>query len=341
MQPPRTIPSAQSSVAEVEPRRQSDQPPRINMNQLSNTDGSASMFECPLCTGVAWLPKVTMCCQKVFCGNCLDNLMHSSSGCPHCHTSLVVSDGSTGGCSDQRVKRLDRTSTGVQAVLWRVYGNLRIQCVHECGWSGNIQSYVEHLSACRIEQSRIVHTPASHRQPPQAPLRPAQAPKQVAGPPPIAAAPDHVDGVPPVGPVEVVWEHLATDDSQLTLKVGDRVQVKQHAAHGWVYGHRQQGSQGGPREGWFPSFCLPEHKPTPKPRQSPPPSSPPAGSTQVAKDYEASDPAQLSVKEGELVYVRQRDTSGWTFVVRVSPQGTVKREGWVPDWLLQAESTTS
>lgn len=133
-----------------------------------------------------------------------------------------------------------------------------------------------------------------------------------------------------------MWEHRATDDSQLTLRVGDRVSVQQVAAHGWVYGHRLSPGQGGSREGWFPSFCLPEHRP-PRPAQSPPPMSPPAGSTQVARDYEASDPAQLSVKEGELVYVRQRDQSGWTFVVRVSTQGTGKREGWVPDWLLQPE----
>jgi len=118
--------------------------------------------------------------------------------------------------------------------------------------------------------------------------------------------------------------------------VGDRVLVQQVAAHGWIYGQKLTPAAGGVTEGWFPSFCLPEQRP-PKPQQSPPPSAPPAGSTQVVKDYEASDPAQLSLKEGELVYVRQRDHSGWTFVVRVNTQGEGKREGWVPNWLLQAE----
>ena len=56
------------------------------------------------------------------------------------------------------------------------------------------------------------------------------------------------------------------------------------------------------------------------------------------RDYEASDPAQLSVREGELVYVRQRDQSGWTFAVKVNTHWARKREGWVPDWLLQAEA---
>jgi len=141
------------------------------------------------------------------------------------------------------------------------------------------------------------------------------------------------------GTCSVVWEHRATDESQLTLRVGDRVSVQQVAAHGWVYGQRLPGSHAPPKEGWFPSFCLPERRP-PRPQQSPPPSAPPAGSTRVVRDYEASDPAQLSVKEGELVYVRQRDQSGWTFVVRVSTQGSGKREGWVPDWLLLGEAAS-
>merc|ERR1712150_209660 len=115
--------------------------------------------------------------------------------------------------------------------------------------------------------------------------------------------------------------------------VGDQVHVQQVAAHGWVYGHRLTPGVGN-KEGLFPSFCLPEHRP-PRPQQSPPPMSPPAGSTRIVRDYDASDPAQLSVKVRELVYVRQRDQSGWTFVVKVNTQGTGKREGWVPDWLLQ------
>jgi len=296
------------------------------------------MFECPLCNGVAWQPKVTMCCQKVFCGHCLDSLLLNSTACPQCHTSLVVSDGSTGGCSEQRVKKLDRNSTGVQAVLWRVYGNLRVHCENECGWIGNILSYSEHQQRCRLGASQAPSVVDS--------VLPAQArldkpPRQVGGLPvrpvsceaAVVGTPDDMSGN-----CVVVWEHRATDDTQLTLRVGDRVSVQQVAAHGWVYGKRIAGSQGGPHEGWFPSFCLPERRP-PRPQQSPPPSAPPAGSTRVVRDYEASDPAQLSVREGELVYVRQRDQSGWTFVVRVNTQCTGKREGWVPDWLLQGEAS--
>eukprot|EP00435_Cladocopium_sp_Y103_P043622 s1741_g12.t1 len=43
----------------------------------------------------------------------------------------------------------------------------------------------------------------------------------------------------------------------------------------------------------------------------------------VERDFTAPDSSQLSVKEGEHVFVKQRDPSGWTWVARV------------PDWLLQ------
>merc|ERR1712137_1311295 len=63
----------------------------------------------------------------------------------------------------------------------------------------------------------------------------------------------------------VAWEHRATDESHLTLKVGDRVVVQQEAAHGWVYGQRVATAHAPANEGWFPSFCLPENRP-PKPQ---------------------------------------------------------------------------
>ena len=144
----------------------------ISIGQLVSTDGSTSMFECPLCNGVSWNPKVTMCCQKVFCGRCLDSLLQTQTTCPQCHTSLVDSDGGTGGCNDQWVKKLDRNSTGVQAVLWRVYGNLRVRCEHDCGWTGNIQSYSEHMASCRLEPPQVLQQ-ARERPQQQQPQQPA------------------------------------------------------------------------------------------------------------------------------------------------------------------------
>lgn len=288
------------------------------MEQLVTSDTSTSMFECPLCHGLACQPKVTMCCSKVFCGVCLDQWLQSSTSCPCC-SKILFEDGSTGGCSEQRVKKLDRNSSGVQAVLWRVYGNLRINCTRDCGWSGNLLAYNEHLASCRMEASRSAKHPGC----------------KIVAPPPVPDAPRDAAPASP-DEVSVVWEHIATDSSQMSLRVGDRVKVQQQAAHGWVYGRRlSQGSSN--IEGWFPSFCLPENRP-PKPVASPPPMAPPEQTTKVGRDYTASDSNQLSLAKGELVKVRQRDQSGWTFVVRVTTQGTSKREGWVPDWLLQHDN---
>lgn len=316
-------------------------PLRVGMDQLVNTDANTMMFKCMLCECVAWRPRVTMCCQKVFCGPCLENWLQSSSNCPQCHVSIMSGDGSTGGCGEQRIERLDQHSQGVQAVLWRVYGNLRVRCEHErtgCDWCGDMFSYEQHRRACRKTcrdpvgvdllsllqpQSATSKSTMGASQPSVVALKPSGQPAQST----------ELSGVIG-GTYAVVRSHQAGDASQLSLRSGDRVLVQQVAAHGWVFGRRLEGE--GNLEGWFPSFCLPEQR-SPPPQQSPPPRPPPAGSTQVTRDYEACDPVQLSVKEGELVHVRQRDQSGWTFVVRVNLQGT-KREGWVPDWLLQKDA---
>jgi len=133
----------------------------------------------------------------------------------------------------------------------------------------------------------------------------------------------------------VAREHQASDDSQLSLQIGDKVTVQKESGHGWVYGSKvaPDGRTGQPLSGWFPAFCLPEDRPPP-PVQTPPPMAPPKGSRRIARDYEASDAAQLTVKEKELVIVRQREASGWTFVVRTGTQGAGQREGWIPEWCL-------
>merc|ERR1719401_2998614 len=180
-----------------------------------------------------------MCCQKVFCGSCLDRWLQTSINCSQCQAQLIDRDGSTGGCGEQRVKKLDRNAGGVQAVLWRVYGNLRIKCAHDCAWTGNIQMYAEHLTNCHAATVRAAV--------------PQALPQQV-----DSAALELPDGVNKT--CSVVWEHRATDASQLSLRVGDCVRVRQVTDHGWVYGRLMDGSpvDGGANEGWFPSFCLSE-----------------------------------------------------------------------------------
>lgn len=356
------------------------------MDQLQTTDGNTGMFKCALCGCLARRPKITTCCQQVYCGPCFDQWLQRSDSCPNCQMPAIVGDGSTGGCGEQRVKKLDHNSTGVQAVLWRVYSNLRVRCAHRnCIWVGDMVSYEQHCRECLfgvrdqrptispIAPASLAHVAAPHPSvtvhavPPHVGAASATAPPAAALPVPASVAASMApskatsatphdmgvagsmglgpemqpprDGSPSRSQAEmsglvggtytVVRDHQATDESQLSLRSGDLVMVQRVATHGWVYGRRTSGRDG---VGWFPTFCLPEA--TPPPLQTPPPMAPPAGATRVARDYEASDPAQLSVKSGELVYVRQRDESGWTFVQRVSPLGQGLREGWVPEWLL-------
>jgi len=147
-------PEATGSSRPSAPKASSKRP-MIKMDQMVSTDGSMSMFECSLCSGVAWQPKVVMCCQKVFCGDCLDEFLLSSTACPQCHAAIVVRDGSTGSCTDQRVKKLERAASGVQGVLWRVYAGIGVRCVHNCSWTGSILSYSEHLESCSFENPKF------------------------------------------------------------------------------------------------------------------------------------------------------------------------------------------
>lgn len=349
------------------------------MSQLVMPDpSSTAMFECPLCTGLSRQPKIAMCCQKVFCGQCFDRWLRNSNSCPSCQAAVVLRDGSTGGCTESSVRKLDRTSTGVQAVLWRVYGSIRIRCTHEqCSWTGNIFKYPDHLAACAFEAGASTFQLPQRQQ--AAPLAPEAVGASVS-PTGLVAASTAASTACPVAPAvatdaatacicgggakvaeeqaiayraaeemisedtetsyDVVQAFTPSGPNQLSLVIGDRVSQTQATPHGWSYGVRLTPGQG-PSEGWFPSVSIREiQQEPPRPVQAPPPSSPPAGSTQVSRDYTAADPSQLTVKEGELVHIKNRDPSGWTLISRAQPTTVpgVKREGWVPDWLLRPET---
>lgn len=326
-------------AAPSQPATSSGQHRRIPLQQLVTADSNTATFECSICGCIAWQPKVTTCCSTLFCGMCVDIWMQSSPACPSCHMSLME-DGSTGGCIEDRVKALDRNSHGVQAVLWRVYGNLRVNCPHACGWNGNLIQYNDHLAICRIETALLAkqqpHSPAQLRQ--AAPSR-AAAPEAAPAVVPIVQLADaHAAVASLPDEVVVVIDHIPTDDSQMPLRVGERVQVQNRAANGWVFGQRVVPSPNGCKnEGWFPSFCLPDRS-VPRAQAAPPPKSPPQDTTEVTREYKATDPSQLSVVTGEHVKVEKRDASGWTFVMRVDPRGHPHgydtSSGWVPDWSL-------
>ncbi|CAJ1338359.1 unnamed protein product [Effrenium voratum] len=290
--------------------------PHIKLSQVVARDGTTSMFECLLCRGLAWEPQVVMCCQKVFCGGCLDDFLSTGSSCPSCQASLVVRDGSTGGCTEQTVKRLEKTAEGVKGVAWRVYTNINVRCGKSCTWYGNILAYSDHMNSCQVGQEGILDdvTQRAH----------------ASGQDSQSQVQDDMRGIH-----VVAGGHSSSDPNQLNLRVGDKVNVQQVAGHGWAFGILISGQSGS--QGWFPTHCLLPQRQHSPPEQSPPPSAPPSSSVKVERDYTASDSAQLSVKEGELVYVKQKDQTGWTWVARVNPQVIGQREGWVPDWLLQKD----
>ncbi|CAJ1457332.1 unnamed protein product, partial [Effrenium voratum] len=316
-QPQAPLPTVQSHPsAPARKEAPAKMKPHIKLSQVVARDGTTSMFECLLCRGLAWEPQVVMCCQKVFCGGCLDDFLSTGSSCPSCQASLVVRDGSTGGCTEQTVKRLEKTAEGVKGVAWRVYTNINVRCGKSCTWYGNILAYSDHMNSCQVGQEGILDdvTQRAH----------------ASGQDSQSQVQDDMRGIH-----VVAGGHSSSDPNQLNLRVGDKVNVQQVAGHGWAFGILISGQSGS--QGWFPTHCLLPQRQHSPPEQSPPPSAPPSSSVKVERDYTASDSAQLSVKEGELVYVKQKDQTGWTWVARVNPQVIGQREGWVPDWLLQKD----
>jgi serine/threonine protein kinase len=61
------------------------------------------------------------------------------------------------------------------------------------------------------------------------------------------------DGATESWPAVVVKDHVATDDLQLSLLVGDMVEILEDDPSGWLGGHKQCNPDA---VGWFPKFCV-------------------------------------------------------------------------------------
>eukprot|EP00929_Paragymnodinium_shiwhaense_P088566 TRINITY_DN48882_c0_g1_i1.p1 TRINITY_DN48882_c0_g1~~TRINITY_DN48882_c0_g1_i1.p1 ORF type:complete len:1796 (-),score=488.50 TRINITY_DN48882_c0_g1_i1:87-5474(-) len=275
-----------------------------------------SMFVCPVCDGVAWRPKVTQCCQKLVCSGCLEDWLQTNARCPHIQCqSPIVPDGSTGLSDDISPRPLDNRGSGVHEFLWRIYNNLRMRCPKNCGWTGGVVAFADHMQACGRETPSTAST----------------ASRQEAASPAKETEKD-------TGPVNKVWgvvmAHEATGQHQLSVQPGDQVLVRQIIESGWAFGRRTDTGE----SGWFPFFCLPtQEEPPPEPEVKPPPPAPPVASVKVVANYIGTQAGQLTVASGEAVRVKKRESSGWTLITRVAAVAHEFREGWVPDWCLGSE----
>eukprot|EP00403_Amphidinium_massartii_P002901 CAMPEP_0178371076 /NCGR_PEP_ID=MMETSP0689_2-20121128/637_1 /TAXON_ID=160604 /ORGANISM="Amphidinium massartii, Strain CS-259" /LENGTH=1737 /DNA_ID=CAMNT_0019990929 /DNA_START=15 /DNA_END=5229 /DNA_ORIENTATION=- len=288
----------QESFASAEPEAAPRAVPRIRADQLLNPEADANnVFKCLLCNGVVWLPKLTTCCNKVFCTSCLDEWLLCNNFCPKCPTPLAVRDGSTGSCGEQRVRKIDRNATGVHAVLWRVYGSLKVRCQRaDCGWTGQIANYEEHMVACTREHGAQPFTAQVQDKPDLRSL--------ISG------------GYPPVQP-------RMSPNSPSMQQYQQQPPAKASAAAQSVQSQQPRVSTAGAAAEAAPAAALASSRSNEELRVA-------------SRLFEGADSSQLTLQQGEQVYVRNRDPTGWTFVVKVTTAPGSPSEGWVPDWLLQS-----
>jgi hypothetical protein len=308
-------------------------------------------FVCKVCMLVLNNPMVTICSHLV-CNTCMQEWVEQNRAkaqkkntalgevpCPVCNTPL----------KREQVAQLQQQDGG-GALLWRMYNELTIRCLHHpkiqaeqpdgvtesaaeairaglsCTWEGPRVKWLEHCKIC----------PGMARNSSEAKKAPS-----------VASAPD----VPYTGPapeqrkVEDVVVAAAdysqsTDASVLSFESGDVLDVFYYDPSGWTYG-RIQSSQAA-REGWFPrdwTFPHTEMK-EPQVQHEPASAAAPAATQQEEKQgsevrainaYEARSPQEHTVRQGELVRVI-RIESQWALIQ--SDEGG--KLGWVPSWVVKA-----
>eukprot|EP00397_Hematodinium_sp_SG-2012_P002193 GEMP01002199.1.p1 GENE.GEMP01002199.1~~GEMP01002199.1.p1 ORF type:complete len:767 (+),score=158.86 GEMP01002199.1:495-2795(+) len=239
---------------------------KVFREQIETSDPlCVNSFLCHFCETISLEPLLTAC-SHIFCKTCFQSWVrreveefkkNNSSvtnipviPCPHpdCAKPLRKQDiGSLD--SSEADNKLESSSAGAFTVIQRMRNNMQVRCVHhpdhyglpfgakakklsremQCSWVGDLNGYVKHLSKCEVENAKEPKGAAGKQHKKKKEIRKAMHPFPAEG------------------------------EGQLTLRVGDLVEMLDMSDAGWAAG-RLVDTHGAALSdaGWFPmSFLIP------------------------------------------------------------------------------------
>lgn len=240
---------------------------RILEEQLVPSAANVS-FEpvCRICMcNVVFKPKVTKC-SHIFCGECIDTwvktetqkvkqntmsyaeLLKRTQGCGSAATFLVACPSCRGGFDGRTdLFPLNHNSSGAHAMLWRMLGETRVNCLAKdlgCTWSGTYGTHSEHVQACThctVSSDTVVCNSGT-----------GNGKERAQRPLASKAKTRESDEKQTIRVVIADW--TGVDKVQLSVSTGMRVVVHQVHPSGWAYGSPLDGGD----PGWFPKVVLRE-----------------------------------------------------------------------------------
>jgi len=242
------------------------------VNESTSDALRSETFVCMFCKTVSLQPLLTSC-SHVFCSCCFENYVSGQVAakkargeqviavpCPYPHCKKPLRKAEVFDLRDNDAAR-SGTCAAVTAVIQRVRNNMKVRCTHHhmhysfdfgarahevkqlynvsCDWEGDLNNIEKHLQVCPVVKmlgnEELQPEPEEEDEPPS---------------PSFKVDKNNIR--------KVMYEFKADGAGQLSLKIGDIVELLETSGSGWAAGRLVtcDGQVVGDEAGWFPATFL-------------------------------------------------------------------------------------